>query len=139
MSRTLEQLRWNGEPYSHIMEGNVKIIIKLKRGVNINVTINAKIADHCLALLKQYSHEIIKHNLGIFKKGSYHTNGIEGFWGLLKRGIIGIYQFTSDKHLQRYCDEFAYRYNIRSLSQGEQFNLTLINSDERLSYKQLIA
>nr|WP_294927751.1 IS1595 family transposase [uncultured Flavobacterium sp.] len=88
---------------------------------------------------KQYKHEIIKHNLGLFKKGSYHTNGIEGFWGLLKRGIVGIYHFTSEKHLHRYCDEFAYRYNIRTLSQGEQFNLTLINSDERLSYKELIA
>lgn len=88
---------------------------------------------------KNYSHEIIKHNLGLFKKGSYHTNGIEGFWGLLKRGIVGMYHYTSDKHLHRYCDEFAYRYNIRTLSTGEQFNLTLINSDERLSYKELIA
>jgi transposase-like protein len=90
-------------------------------------------------LEKQYKHEVIKHNLGLFKKGSYHTNGIEGFWGLLKRGIIGMYHFTSEKHLHLYCDEFAYRYNVRKLRDGEQFNLTLINSDERLSYKQLIA
>lgn len=90
-------------------------------------------------LERNYSHEVIKHNLGMFKKGAYHTNGIEGFWGLLKRGIVGIYHFTSDKHLHRYCDEFAYRYNIRTMSVGEQFNLTLINSDERLMYKQLIA
>ncbi|WP_264538062.1 IS1595 family transposase [Flavobacterium sp. N1736] len=90
-------------------------------------------------LEKHYSHEVIKHNLGLFKKGSYHTNGIEGFWGILKRGIVGIYHFTSDKHLHRYCDEFAYRYNIRTMSLGEQFNLTLINCDERLRYKELIA
>jgi transposase-like protein len=89
-------------------------------------------------LHKHYSHKVIQHNLGYFKKGSYHTNGIEGFWGLLKRGIVGIYHFTSDKHLHRYCDEFAYRYNIRTMSLGEQFNLTLINCDERLSYKELI-
>ncbi|WP_242661203.1 IS1595 family transposase [Flavobacterium johnsoniae] len=89
-------------------------------------------------LERNYSHEIIKHNLGLFKKGAYHTNGIEGFWGLLKRGIVGIYHFTSDKHLHRYCDEFAYRYNIRTMSVGEQFNFTLINSDERLKYKDLI-
>lgn len=90
-------------------------------------------------LERHYSHEVIKHNLGLFKKGAYHTNGIEGFWGILKRGIVGIYHKTSDKHLHRYCDEFAYRYNIRTMSVGEQFNLTLINSDERLMYKQLIA
>ncbi|WP_245176571.1 IS1595 family transposase [Flavobacterium denitrificans] len=90
-------------------------------------------------LENRYSHEVIKHNLGLFKKGSYHTNGIEGFWGLLKRGIVGMYHYTSDKHLHRYCDEFAYRYNIRTMSPGERFNLTLINSDERLSYKELTA
>ena len=89
-------------------------------------------------LEKKYSHEVIKHNLGLFKKGAYHTNGIEGFWGLLKRGIVGMYHYTSDKHLHRYCDEFAYRYNIRTLSVGERFNLTLINCDERLTYRQLI-
>lgn len=50
-----------------------------------------------------------------------------------------MYHYTSDKHLYRYCDEFIYRYNIRAMSQGEQFNPALINSDKRLSYKQLIA
>lgn len=88
---------------------------------------------------EEYIHKIIKHNLGVFKSGSYHTNGIEGFWSLLKRGLTGIYHHASDKHLHRYCDEFAYRYNIRTMSTGEQFNLTLINSDTRLMYKELIA
>lgn len=86
-----------------------------------------------------YTHKIIQHNLGIFKNGPYHTNGIEGFWSHLKRGIVGMYQFVSPKHLHLYCDEFAYRYNIRHLSEGEKFNLTLINSDERLGYKELIS
>lgn len=90
-------------------------------------------------LEKHYSHKVIQHNLGFFKKGSYHTNGIEGFWGILKRGIIGIYHKTSNKHLHRYCDEFAYRYNIRTMPIGEQFNLTLINCDKILIYKELIA
>lgn len=124
-------------------------VVKDTKGKTLKTIINSKVKQGSIivsdgwrgyrGLDKYYSHEVIKHNLGLFKKGSYHTNGIEGFWGLLKRGIIGIYHFTSDKHLHRYCDEFAYRYNIRTLSQGEQFNLTLINSDERLSYKELIA
>nr|WP_315219775.1 IS1595 family transposase [uncultured Flavobacterium sp.] len=124
-------------------------VVKDTKGKTLKTIINAKVKQGSIivsdgwrgyrGLDKYYSHEVIKHNLGLFKKGSYHTNGIEGFWGLLKRGIIGIYHFTSDKHLHRYCDEFAYRYNVRTLSPGEQFNLTLINSDERLSYKQLIA
>ena len=88
-------------------------------------------------LSKDYVHHVIQHNKGIFKKDGYHTNGIEGFWSQLKRGIIGVYHVTSPKHLHRYCDEFAYRYNTRHMSDGERFNLSLINSDERLTYKEL--
>jgi transposase-like protein len=86
-----------------------------------------------------YRHVVINHNQDIFKFGPYHTNGIEGFWSLLKRGIVGMYHFTSPKHLHRYCDEFSYRYNTRKMSNGDKFNLILINSDERLTYKELIA
>jgi len=123
-------------------------VVKDTKGKTLKTIIMSKVKEGSVivsdgwrgyrGLEKNYSHEVIKHNLGLFKKGVYHTNGIEGFWGLLKRGIVGIYHYTSDKHLHRYCDEFAYRYNIRTLSTGEQFNLTLINSDERLSYKELI-
>jgi transposase-like protein len=124
-------------------------VVKNTKGKTLKTIIRSKVKEGSIlvsdgwvgyrGLHHEYSHEIIKHNLGVFKNGSYHTNGIEGFWSLLKRGIVGMYHYTSDKHLHRYCDEFAYRYNIRTLSQGEQFNLTLINSDERLSYKDLIA
>ena len=123
-------------------------VVKNTKGKTLKTIIRSKVKQGSIlvsdgwvgyrGLQHEYSHKIIKHNLGVFKNGSYHTNGIEGFWSLLKRGIIGSYHYTSDKHLHRYCDEFAYRYNIRTLSQGEQFNLTLINSDERLSYKELI-
>ena len=130
----------NGIVYTEVVENTegdtLKSIInaKVKKGSTI-------VSDGWrgyTGLYKHYSHKVIQHNLGYFKKGSYHTNGIEGFWGQLKRGIIGVYHKTSDKHLHRYCDEFAYRYNIRTMSVGEQFNLTLINCDERLSYKRLI-
>ena len=89
-------------------------------------------------LSSEYRHKIIQHNLGYFKSGPFHTNGIEGFWSHLKRGLIGMYQYASPQHLHLYCDEFAYRYNIRHLSEGEKFNLTLINCDERIRYKELI-
>lgn len=124
-------------------------VVKNTKGKTLKTIIRSKVKEGSIVvsdgwvgyrgLHSEYQHKIIQHNLGIFKNGSYHTNGIEGFWSLLKRGIIGIYHNTSEKHLHRYCDEFAYRYNIRTLSQGEQFNLTLINSDERLTYEDLIA
>jgi len=90
-------------------------------------------------LSANYDHKIIPHNLGQYVLDSYHTNSIEGFWSLLKRGIIGIYHVVSHKHLHRYCDEFAYRYNTRFMTDGERFNLSLINADERLMYQTLIA
>lgn len=66
-------------------------------------------------------HGIVSHDKGEYVNGSVHTNSIEGFWSTLKRGIIGVYHQTSDKHLQRYCDEYAYRYNTRSQSGVEKF------------------
>lgn len=83
-------------------------------------------------------HEIVYHNRGQYVNGAFHTNTIEGFWSLLKRGIIGIYHFVSVKHLQRYVNEFSYRYNTRKLTDGNRFNLLLTNIENRLTYKELI-
>ncbi len=89
-------------------------------------------------LEKDYQHKVINHSMGIYKTGHYHTNGIEGFWSVLKRGVNGIYHAVSPKHLQKYCDEFAYRYNTRHMTDGERFNLSLINADDRLSFRELV-
>lgn len=90
-------------------------------------------------LSNNYIHKIIEHNKGIYAKGKYHTNSIEGFWSQLKRGIIGVYHLASPKHLSKYCDEFAYRYNTRKMTDGERFNLSLLAADDRLMYRELIA
>jgi len=88
---------------------------------------------------KNYEHKRIPHNKGQYVKDNYHTNSIEGFWSLLKRGILGIYHSVSPKHLQKYCDEFAFRYNTKDYDEGNRFNLALYCSVERLTYEQLIA
>lgn len=85
-----------------------------------------------------YDHLAVKHNQGQYVNGRIHTNTIEGFWSLLKRGIVGIYHFTSRKHLQRYVDEFVFRYNSRNLTEQNRFNLLLMNTEHRLTYKALI-
>ncbi len=85
-----------------------------------------------------YDHSIVKHNQNEYVNGRVHTNTIEGFWSLLKRGIFGIYHFTSKKHLQMYVDEFVFRYNTRDTTEAMRFNLLLSNSNNRLTYKELI-
>lgn len=91
------------------------------------------------SLQRIYDHNFVKHNQGQYVDGRIHTNTIEGFWSLLKRGIFGIYHFTSKKHLQKYVDEFVFRYNTRGNTDSSRFNLLLANSTNRLTYNQLIA
>lgn len=90
-------------------------------------------------LNKTHAHKIVKHSLGEYTNGNAHTNSLEGFWSLFKRGVIGIYHHVSKEHLQRYIDEFAYRYNTRTLTESARFNLLLTNTTGRLTYKELIA
>ena len=85
-----------------------------------------------------YDHSVVKHSEHKYVNGRVHTNTIEGFWSLLKRGIFGIYHFTSKKHLQMYVDEFVFRYNTRHGSENDRFNLLLANTERRLTYKELI-
>ncbi|MCI0349228.1 MAG: IS1595 family transposase, partial [Acidobacteriales bacterium] len=60
-----------------------------------------------------YTHRRINHTAGVYVMGDVHTNTIEGFWGLVKRGIGGVYHQVSRKYLQSYLNEYAYRYNRR--------------------------
>ena len=86
----------------------------------------------------RFKHVMVDHSAGQYVNGGFHTNGIENFWSLLKRGIIGIFHQVSPQHLQRYCDEFAARYNTRMIQDHERFELSVQNSNGRLKYKQLI-
>ena len=88
-------------------------------------------------LLASYERQSVNHSKNEWVRGNVHTNGVENFWSVMKRGIYGIYHQISYKHLQRYCDEFSYRYNSRDLKDGKRFELTLKRLEGRLSYKQL--
>ena len=85
-----------------------------------------------------YDHKAVVHSRGEYVRGRISTNSIESFWALLKRGIYGIYHFTSKKHLQMYVDEFVFRYNTRKSTENERFNLLLCNIENRITYKELI-
>jgi transposase len=61
----------------------------------------------------RYFHHKVNHAKKEWAKGGIHTNTIEGFWSTLKRGISGVYHSVSRQHLQRYIDEYSFRYNHR--------------------------
>lgn len=70
-----------------------------------------------------YTHERIQHAAKVYARGLVHTNTIEGFWSLTKRGIDGVYHAVSPKYLQAYLDEYGFRYNHRNGSQPMFFAL----------------
>lgn len=82
---------------------------------------------------------MVQHSAAENVKGEVHTNSIESFWALLKRGIIGIYHHTSEKHLGRYVNEFTFRFNNRKVTDGSRFDVLLANTNnKRITYKELI-
>ncbi len=59
------------------------------------------------------SHEYVNHSTGEYARGEVHTNTVEGFYSVFKRGMKGVYQHCSERHLHRYVAEFDFRYNNR--------------------------
>ena len=69
-----------------------------------------------------------------------HTNGIESFWAMLKRGYHGTYHKISPKHLQRYVNEFSGRHGIRERDTIDQMGAVVAGmAGKRLSYRDLVA
>ncbi len=84
-------------------------------------------------------HSTVRHSAGEYVNGMAHTNGIESFWALLKRGYVGTHHWISHKHLERYVSEFAGRHNDRKLNTLSQMqNMAGNMSGNRLPYKTLI-
>lgn len=83
-------------------------------------------------------HGIVAHTAGEYIKGQVHTNGIESFWAVLKRGHKGIYHKMSTKHLHRYVDEFARRFNTSRVDTVKCIGMTAdAMLGKRLTYKAL--
>ena len=92
-------------------------------------------------LKAQFNHSTVDHMAKQYVVGDCHTNGIESFWALFKRGYHGIYHQMSRKHLQRYVEEFTYRLNRRTESMQTIFSdvMQKISENSKLGYKELTA
>ena len=94
-------------------------------------TLRGFVADHTMPNAKVYTddataysgladHATVKHSAGVYVDGDCHTNGVESCWSMLKRAHKGTFHNLSEKHLQRYVDEFVARTNIREFGTADQ-------------------
>jgi transposase-like protein len=86
-----------------------------------------------------FAHQAVNHSRGEYVRGDAHTNSIESFWATFERGYFGTYHHMSKMHLQRYIDEFAYRFNTRSQEFHAMFSNVVRNMSAQptLKYKAL--
>ena len=83
------------------------------------------------------AHEKVNHSAKEYARGPVHTNTIEGYFSIFKRGMKGVYQHCSEKHLHRYLAEFDFRYNARHVTDGERAALAVKGAEgKRLTYRQ---
>ena len=114
-------------------------------------TLQGFVADHAAPGAKVYTddartyqgmafaHEAVNHSAGEYVRGMAHTNGIESFWSMLKRGYHGTFHHFSAKHTNRYVAEFAERHNIRETDTAEQMgHVAAAMVRKRLRYQDLI-
>ena len=88
-------------------------------------------------LASEYAHQVIDHAIA-YVDGQIHTNGLENFWSLLKRGISGTYVSVEPFHLFRYLDEQTYRFNNRKATDAERFSMAVSGIvSKRVTYPQL--
>lgn len=83
------------------------------------------------------THGSVNHSKGVYGEGPVHTNTIEGFFSIFKRGMKGIYQHCGEAHLHRYLSEFDFRYSHRRITDGERANEALKGIEgKRLTYRR---
>ena len=98
-----------------------------------------KYTDELLAYEGLDNHETVKHSISEWVRDQAHTNGIESFWALLKRGYYGTFHHVSPKHLHRYVSEFAGRHNVRDKDTIDQMRALVAGMvGKRLMYADLI-
>jgi transposase-like protein len=84
----------------------------------------------------EYSRETVNHSQKEYARGDVHINSAEGFFGLLKRGINGVYHHVGPHHLHRYLAEFDFRWNNRETNDGTRTDMAIIGFEgKRLKYK----
>ena len=109
---------------------------------NISITADAVYTDDSRLYVRMpenvQKHEIVNHSAKEWVRGDVHTGTIDGYWGLLKRGVIGSFHQISIKHLHRYLSEFQFRWNNREAQDIFVLVIAALVIGSALPYKTLI-
>jgi transposase-like protein len=119
-----------------------KIMEKIKGDVSVNAdgiyTDDGKFYGTTAGALKNHNHQRVNHIAKEWVRGDVHTGTIDGYWSLLKRGIIGSFHQVSIKHLNRYLSEFQFRWNNRETQDMFALVIAALVIGIALPYAQLI-
>jgi transposase-like protein len=133
-------LQRGGEVRTSVIENRRKPLLQseVKKHVEAGAALYTDALQSYSGLQAHYAHEVIDHAVK-YVDGKVHTNGLENFWSLLKRGIRGTYVSVEPFHLFRYLDEQTFRYNNRKLeNDGERFREAMRHIvGKRLTYAHL--
>ncbi len=127
---------------THVKSVNAETLGKvMHEQLNTNSHLMTDEARQYIPLGKDFAnHDVVKHSIGEYVRGGAHTNTIEGYFSIFKRGMKGVYQHCNEKHLKRYLAEFDFRYNEREAlgtDDAARFENALRGiSGKRLTYKQ---
>jgi transposase-like protein len=149
-----KRARWDKEPVFGVVErdGRAKtfhvpqinrhhIIGKLQDNISVNAdalyTDESQMYKRLPANIQK--HAIVNHSAKEWVRGDVHTGTIDGYWGLLKRGVIGSFHQISVKHLHRYLSEFQFRWNNRKSQEIFALVIAALVIGSAMPYKELIA
>jgi transposase-like protein len=137
----LGMLERGGNISARVVESSKKkhILPEIKKAIAPMTIIMTDTYSAYKDLSDTYFHETVNHTSKEYVRGMCHTNGIENFWSLFKRGVVGIYHHTSEKHLDKYLDEFEFRFNTRKSNEVERFEKMVSLCGKRLTYQTLIS
>lgn len=122
-------------PVERVTGENLKSIIR--QNVETSATIMTDDFMSYRGLEKEFAfHHVINHGKKEYVRGDIYTNTLEGYFSILKRGIIGVYHHVGKHHLHRYLSEFDFRYNGRKIDDAERSVLVLCGIEgKRLMYR----
>jgi transposase-like protein len=132
-------LERGGKVRTAVIPGRRKAILQaeVRKHIEAGATVYTDALPSYNGLANDYAHAVVDHAVE-YVNGRVHTNGLENFWSLLKRGIAGTYVSVESFHLFRYLDEQSFRFNNRATNDASRFSRTVCQIvGKRLTFEQL--